>query len=185
MGVVNLIMGFFAAVLIATGIKKEEPFNSEDRKPKVEILEQHKIIERNFDYEELRKKVKDLYSKPYKESKKIITKNLAELNYDKYKKIRFLPEKSIWREEGSRFQLQFLHPGYIYDYNVLINEVRNSKTYPIYYNPSFFDFSAIQLKDNTLNDIGFSGFKIHYPINTEEHTDEFVVFQGASYFRVV
>lgn len=185
MGVVNLIMGFFAAVLIATGIKKEEPSNIEDRKPKVEILEQHKIIERSFDYEELRKKVKELLSKPYKESKKSITKNLAELNYDKYKKIRFLPEKSIWREEGSRFQLQFLHPGYIYDYNVLINEVRNSKIYPIYYNSSYFDFSAIQMKENTLNEIGFSGFKIHYPINTEEHTDEFVVFQGASYFRSV
>ncbi|MBP9887816.1 MAG: glucan biosynthesis protein [Leptospiraceae bacterium] len=185
MGVVNLIMGIVAAVLIATGIKKEEPVNPQEKRTKVEILEKHKIVERSFDYEELRKKAKELLSKPYKEPKKTITKSLAELNYDKYKDIRFLPEKSIWREEGSPFQLQFLHPGYIYDYNVLINEVKNSKSFPIYYNSSYFDFSAIQLKEKNSNEIGFSGFKVHYPINTDEHTDEFLVFQGATYFRAV
>ena len=75
MGVVNIIMGFFAAILIATGIKKEEPLNPEDRKPKVEILEQHKVIDRNFDYEELRKKAKELLAKPFKEPKKSIKLN--------------------------------------------------------------------------------------------------------------
>jgi len=185
MGVVNIIMGFFAAILIATGIKKEEPLNPEDRKPKVEILEQHKVIDRNFDYEELRKKAKELLAKPFKEPKKSINKSLAELNYDKYKNIKFLSEKSIWRGEGNPFQLQFLHPGYIYDYNVLINEVRKNKAFPIFYNTDYFDFSELQLKEKASTELGFSGFKIHYPINTQEHTDEFVVFQGASYFRAV
>ena len=32
MGIVNLIMGLVAAVLIATGIKKEEPVNPEEKK---------------------------------------------------------------------------------------------------------------------------------------------------------
>ena len=168
MGVVNIIMGFFAAILIATGIKKEEPLNPEDRKPKVEILEQHKVIDRNFDYEELRKKAKELLAKPFKEPKKSINKSLAELNYDKYKNIKFLSEKSIWRGEGNPFQLQFLHPGYIYDYNVLINEVRKNKAFPIFYNTDYFDFSELQLKEKASTELGFSGFKIHYPINTQE-----------------
>lgn len=185
MGVVNLIMGIVAAVLIATGIKKEEAVKPDEKKAKVEILEQHKVVEKSFDYEDLRKRAKELLLKPYKDPKKTITKSLAELNYEKYKDIRFLPEKSIWREEGNPFQLQFLHPGYIYDYNILINEVKNSKSFPIYYNSSYFDFSAIQLKEKISNELGFSGFKVHYPINTKEHTDEFLVFQGATYFRAV
>ena len=27
--------------------------------------------------------------------------------------------------------------------------------------------------------------RLHYPLNTEDHADEFLVFQGASYFRGV
>ena len=32
---------------------------------------------------------------------------------------------------------------------------------------------------------GFSGFRVHGPINRPDYFDEYVVFQGASYFRAV
>ena len=37
-----------------------------------------------------------------------------------------------------------------------------------------------------LQEVGkFAGMRLHYPLNTEDHADEFLVFQGASYFRGV
>ena len=36
-----------------------------------------------------------------------------------------------------------------------------------------------------MDQLGHAGFRLHYPINTTEYKDEVMVFQGASYFRVV
>jgi glucans biosynthesis protein len=35
------------------------------------------------------------------------------------------------------------------------------------------------------SDLGFAGFRIHYPLNTPAYKDELIVFLGASYFRVL
>src|SRR5690606_25043967 len=42
-----------------------------------------------------------------------------------------------------------------------------------------------ELAGKVPENIGFAGFRVHYPLNTNEFKDEFLVFQGASYFRLV
>ncbi|MCB1177772.1 MAG: glucan biosynthesis protein, partial [Leptospiraceae bacterium] len=185
MGFLNLIMGLVAAVLVATGIKNEDPEEKTNKQPNVEIVEPTKKIEPKLDFEILKNKSFLLLKSKYTEPKKITPKGLSELNYDKYKNIRFLPEQSLWRKEGSPFQLQFLHPGYIYNHDIIIYELIDNKYKIIPYNKSMFDFTALDFKEKLPDSFGYSGFKVHYPINTEEHTDEFLVFQGATYFRAV
>lgn len=34
-------------------------------------------------------------------------------------------------------------------------------------------------------DIGYSGLRVHYPLNSPSYFDELFVFQGASYFRAL
>src|SRR3546814_8792860 len=35
------------------------------------------------------------------------------------------------------------------------------------------------------HDLGYAGFRIHYPLNNPEYKDELAVFLGASYFRLL
>jgi periplasmic glucans biosynthesis protein len=185
MGFVNIIMGIVAVVLVATGIKKDESNLPKEKQANVEIVENKQIVEPKFDFNILKEKAMLLLKKSYEEPKKVTPKGLSELNYDKYKNIRFLSEKTLWKKEGSPFQLQFLHPGYIYNYDVMVYELNGKKYKLIPYNRDMFDFSDLGFKEKLPDSLGFSGFKVHYPINTEEHTDEFLVFQGATYFRAV
>merc|ERR1712000_230686 len=48
-----------------------------------------------------------------------------------------------------------------------------------------YDGSASGLAGLTDEKSGFAGFRVHYPIKNEEYKDEFAVFLGASYFRLV
>jgi glucans biosynthesis protein len=48
-----------------------------------------------------------------------------------------------------------------------------------------FDYGKTALKDELSTDLGFAGFRIHYPLNRPGYKDEVVVFLGASYFRML
>src|SRR5690606_10243384 len=41
------------------------------------------------------------------------------------------------------------------------------------------------VEPDTWGDLGFAGFRMHYPLNSEAYKDELVVFLGASYFRAL
>jgi glucans biosynthesis protein len=50
---------------------------------------------------------------------------------------------------------------------------------------SLFTFGPLVGEVDAGAPYGFSGFRLHGPINRSDYYDEFVVFQGASYFRAV
>lgn len=180
MGLVNLLLGAIAAFLIATGLVKDA--NQDLANLKFNDSKEEVISE--IDFERLKAVARELIKYPYVELKPHTSKELAALPYDRYKNIRFLTEKSLWRNEGSAFQIQYLPPGHLYNHAINLNELVGTKYKKIPYLNEYFDWSDVG-KVKLKSEIGHTGFKIHYPINTDEHTDEFVVFQGASYFRVV
>jgi glucans biosynthesis protein len=55
----------------------------------------------------------------------------------------------------------------------------------VLYNPAMFDFGPRVPKIALPPDLGFAGFRLHYPLNTPAYKDELIVFLGASYFRVL
>src|SRR5262249_10863368 len=109
---------------------------------------------------------------------------LKDLSYDQYRAIRFLPERAWWRGEHLPFEIQFFHRGFYFSNRVEIFEVDQGRIRPITYSPGMFAFGDAKPPDENA-DIGFAGFRLHYPINRPDYHDEVAVFLGASYFRAV
>jgi periplasmic glucans biosynthesis protein len=111
--------------------------------------------------------------------------NQTNLNYDKYRQIRFIPGKALWTEDDLPFRVEFFHPGYLYNEPVHINEFTPGYTQPIPFVQDFFDYGNLKIKNQIPNNVGYVGFKVIYPLNKPNVFDDLAVFQGASYFRVL
>jgi glucans biosynthesis protein len=137
-----------------------------------------------FDPSSIRRLAQELSQKPFQAPDSKLPDNLKDLDYDKYRKIRFVPDKALWRGEALPFQIQLFHRGFFYSNRVDIFEVSQGKARPIRYSPSLFTFDDIPAPPPDA-DLGFAGFRIHAPINRPDYFDEVGVFLGASYFRAV
>ncbi len=138
-----------------------------------------------FDFEVLQYRAKTLAAKPYAERPSRVPESLRNLTYDQYRDVRFNPASAWWRRERLAFQLQFFHPGFIYNRTVQLSEVTNGKVEPIRYEKDLFNFGANRSLGSIPGDMGFTGFRIHNQLNSPEYFDELAVFQGASYFRAL
>lgn len=133
----------------------------------------------------VRKLARTLAHRPYRPPKEMRSGTLAALSYDGYREIRFRAEKALWRNDDLGFELQLFPSGYLYTTPVEIYVVDGGRTRRVRPDPSLFDFGGLDLDASEAARIGFSGFRIHAPLNRRDHYDEFLVFQGASYFRGV
>ncbi|HOG93752.1 MAG TPA: glucan biosynthesis protein, partial [Opitutaceae bacterium] len=140
-----------------------------------------------FDFEVLQYKAKLLAAKPYEVRPVRVPEHLLApaFTYDEHRDIRFRPEMAWWRREKLPFQLQFFHPGFIYNKTVQLSEVDGRAATLIDFNKRLFDYGKNGLKGGVPHDMGFSGFRVHYALNNPNYLDELVVFQGASYFRAL
>jgi glucans biosynthesis protein len=109
---------------------------------------------------------------------------LAQLDYDSYRAIRFHPAQSLWRGQ-SLFEIQFFHLGFLYHEPVLIHVVEDGTARPLTFAKNMFEYGKPDLKDQLPDELGFAGFRIHYPLHRPDYADEVAVFLGASYFRMV
>jgi glucans biosynthesis protein len=108
---------------------------------------------------------------------------LATIDYGDYANLHFQAAKALWRAEGLPFQVQFFPRGYLYSARIDIFEVADGRARPIAFGLDQFNNAGLST-DVFPPDLGFSGFRLHHPINNTDY-EEFAVFQGASYFRAV
>ena len=114
-----------------------------------------------------------------------VPETLRNLTYDLYRQIRFRKVGAIWGKSPSRFAIELFPPGFLYKHGIDVSVVENGKVFPVRINENAFDTPSPQI-GTVLAELGkFAGFRLHYPINRPDYQDEFVVFQGASYFRAV
>ncbi len=112
--------------------------------------------------------------------------SLAKLDYDQVRDIRFKTDQSTWREQGLPFEAQYFHLGLYQKAPVQINEILADGTVQhIAYSHRLFDYGKNTVEPGQWGDLGFAGFRLHYPLNNAAYKDELVVFQGASYFRAL
>lgn len=137
-----------------------------------------------FDPVMVRQLARDLAQKDYKPPDTTLPPELKDLSYDRYRKIRFLPERALWRADHLPFEVQFFHRGFFFSNRVDLYQVEKGKSRRIAYSSSLFSFEEVTPPDPKV-DIGFAGFRIHAPINRPDYDDEVAVFLGASYFRAV
>ena len=79
--------------------------------------------------------------------------------------------------------MQLFHLGFLYGRPVTVNVLRDGVPTPIPYQPALFDYGRTKVDRPVPVNLGFAGFRIHYPLNTPRIFDEVIAFLGASYFR--
>jgi glucans biosynthesis protein len=130
-------------------------------------------------------RARDLAAAPYRDSKGKVPDWLLGISYDQWRDIRFRSERALWADTPSRFQAQFFHLGLFYDRPVAINVVEPQGVRPLAFSPSLFDYGKNDFGSRVPQDLGFAGFRLHYPIKKADYRDEVIVFLGAAYFRAL
>jgi periplasmic glucans biosynthesis protein len=138
-----------------------------------------------FDFDDLAARAKSQAQRPYQSGSRKPPAELQALTYDQYRDIRFRPDHALWRAENLPFELMFFHLGKFQTEPVRINEVTVRGARHIRYRSADFDYGKNKLSPATWGDVGFAGFRAHYPLNSAEYKDEVVAFLGASYFRAL
>jgi periplasmic glucans biosynthesis protein len=138
-----------------------------------------------FDFEDVATKAQQQVERPYQPVSRKPPAELQALTYDQYRDIRFRPDRALWRKEDLPFELMFFHLGKFQTEPVRINEVTSFGTRHIRYSSADFDYGRNKLSPQNWGDLGFAGFRAHYPLNGSLYKDELAVFLGASYFRAL
>ena len=137
-----------------------------------------------FGFDDVVKKAEAESKKTYDDKNFQLPDVLKNMNYEQHSDIRFLRENGPWYGKDLLFEMQLHHQGGLFNKKVQINEIVEGKAVAIPYNYKFFDFGKNQIHPEVLDkNIGYAGFRIHYPLNRSDYYDELVSFLGSSYFR--
>lgn len=138
-----------------------------------------------FSVQWLEAQARALSDQPYAPNPMAEDNPLRSLSYDDYRRIVFDPDAAIWADEGIPFQLQLFHPGFLHTTPVGIHLVDEGNASRLTFSSDLFNYQDSPVNVRRMNAGGYAGFRVHYPINTPERHEEFLVFLGASYFRAV
>lgn len=144
--------------------------------------------QRAFGFSDVLEAAQARASADYVWQKSTLVGSFADLNYDQYRAIRFRKDMDPWRDLGN-FSMDLLPPGLIFYEPVQISVITDGVARKLPFAASMLEFDELQFPDGadteTLGDMGWSGFRLRTPLNRPDVMDEFLVFQGASYFRAV
>jgi glucans biosynthesis protein len=144
-----------------------------------------------FTFETLQAQAKRLAAAPYAPQHSSLPAGLDKLSPEQYRSIRFNPDADIWRAEKLPFRLELLRAGNNLQTAVTVSTVEDGVAQDVVATPAMFEMASTpQQRVPTLKQLGkvslpLSGFRIRSQINSKKIWDEFLVFQGASYFRAV
>lgn len=138
-----------------------------------------------FDAKTVVEIARNLAGKAYTRPDDNMPSELKNLNYDEHRDIRFVRDNGPWHGQQMPFEVQFFHLGSMFLQSVPINEIVDGKVQPIKYSSNFFDYGKNNLNPAHFEDLGYAGFRLHYPLNSPAYYDELISFLGASYFRAL
>ena len=121
---------------------------------------------------------------PFKEAPHAVPAELAKMEYDDYRDIRFKPEGTLWRADKLPYEVNFFHVGRHGD-SVRVHEITSAGVKRIPYDPASFNFGKNKLSPQSWGDIGYGGVRAFSHLNSPTYKDELIVFSGASYFRAL
>ncbi|NOT71585.1 MAG: glucan biosynthesis protein G [Hyphomicrobium sp.] len=107
------------------------------------------------------------------------------LSYDQYRDIRFRTDHAVWHGEKVDFEIQLFPMGWLYETPVDIYVVDQGDAKKLVADGKLFALGPLIGQGPEAAPFGFSGFRVHGPINRADYFDEYLVFQGASYLRAV
>lgn len=107
------------------------------------------------------------------------------LKYDGHREIRFKSDKALYSDLGESFRVEFFHPGWMFKKTVEFAEIVDGQPKAVPFNRDLFDYGKLKLPETVTYPSSFTGFRLLAPDSLANKRFEFLVFQGASYFRAV
>ena len=138
-----------------------------------------------FGLDDVAARAAKLAASPYQKPSATLPKVIKALDYDSFRDIRFRPERAMWRGMKLPFEVMFFHRGWFYEEPVAIHEIIGQGVQDIAFDADTFDYGRNKIDRNEVKGLGFAGFRVHFPVNTQAYKDEVLVFLGASYFRAL
>ncbi|MGO9935069.1 MAG: glucan biosynthesis protein [Steroidobacteraceae bacterium] len=138
-----------------------------------------------FNFETLLEEAKKRAAVPYAPQRSSLPAALDKLSPEQYRSIHFNPEAGIWRTEKVPFRLELLRAGYNLQTAVTVSTVEEGFAKDLVATPEMFQMAPTLPARLGKVSLPLSGFRIRSRINSSKIWDEFLVFQGASYFRAV
>src|SRR5262245_8621844 len=68
-----------------------------------------------FDFDDVVARAQKLADKAFEDPQGQVPDWLLKVTYDQWRDIRFRPDRSLWRDRKSNFEVQFFHPGLYYN----------------------------------------------------------------------
>lgn len=158
---------------------------ADEKKPVADVVE--------HDYSQVVDLARELSKRDYQEDKLTLSGVFENLDYDHYRGIRFKQSADPIVSRSHDFGMDLLPPGSFYNERVQIYVVNDKKiAVELPFSVDALDFQSdlfhgaeASLTDDDAKGLGWSGFRLRFPINDDDTMDEFCVFQGASYFRAI
>jgi periplasmic glucans biosynthesis protein len=108
-----------------------------------------------------------------------------DMTYVQYRSIWFNSNRALWQGSDKPVRVDFFHPGAYFPRPVEINIVSEGMARRVRFDFDLFR-KGEQAPDLPLDDsVGYSGFRLRGAVAEPGEYKEFVVFQGASYFRAI
>jgi periplasmic glucans biosynthesis protein len=109
---------------------------------------------------------------------------LVHLSYDQYRSVRFKSSQAVWADASTNFRVETLPVGQYSSTPVQISFVKNGIVSEFHAGSDLYAH-APDIDLSSLSEMPLSGFRVLTHLNSAHKWDEFLVFQGASYFRAV
>ena len=110
---------------------------------------------------------------------------LRQISYDQYREIRSNPDAAIWRNDQVPIRMELLPAGFLFQTPVKVSIVESGIARDVRAAPDSFLLGPSVRKALGGLTLPLSGFRLRNHINSRSVWDEFLVFQGASYFRAI
>ncbi|MGE3645267.1 MAG: glucan biosynthesis protein [Beijerinckiaceae bacterium] len=136
-----------------------------------------------FTFDEVVSRARTLGQSEYRAPSEKLPDELEKLDWDAWRHIRFRPGARLLRGKNSRFTLQMFHLGHLFKKSVTVNTIRDRIAVPVPYSAELFDYGPVRFTKPLPVNLGFAGFRLHYPLNAPNSYDELISFLGSSYFR--
>ncbi len=110
---------------------------------------------------------------------------LQKLSPEQYRGMRFNPEADTWRRDALPFRMDLLPVGVNFKTTVRVSIVEDGKVRDVAATTSMFEFGTAMPTPPRNAVLPLSGFRIRARLNSRKAWDDFLVFQGASYFSAI
>lgn len=136
-----------------------------------------------FSYEDVVMRARALSEADFQPRVVHLPPEIEQLDWDAWRVIRFHSNPDPIQDPNNHFKLGVFHLGHLFKQEVQINLVHDGVAKPFEYSPKNFEYAQAGFGKNLPPNLGYAGFRIHYPLNSMKTFDELISFVGASYYR--